>query len=70
MTYMRDVRGPSKSLRREEMNYAATKLECTAVVWAIEHFHKYLGATKFILVTDHLALKWLCTAEPKGRIGR
>jgi len=52
------------------MNYAATELECAAVVWAIEHFHKYLGATKFILVTDHSALKWLRTAEPKGRIGR
>src|SRR6185295_3801042 len=47
----------SKSLRKEEMNYAATELECAAVVWAIEHFHKYLGATKFILVTDHSALK-------------
>ena len=60
----------SKSLRKEEMNYAATELECAAVVWAIEHFHKYLGTTKFILVTDHSALKWLRTAEPKGRIGR
>jgi hypothetical protein len=60
----------SKSLRKEEVNYGATELECAAVVWAIEHFHKYLGATKFILVTDHSALKWLRTAEPKGRIGR
>ena len=60
----------SKSLRKEEVNYGATELECAAVVWAIEHFHKYLGTTHFILVTDHAALKWLCSAEPKGRIGR
>jgi hypothetical protein len=60
----------SKSLKKEEVNYGATELECAAVVWAIEHFHKYLGATRFILVTDHYALKWLQTAEPKGRLGR
>src|SRR6185437_1143801 len=60
----------SKSLRKEKMNYAATELECAADIWAIEHFHKYLDATKFILVTDHSALKLLCTAEPKGRIVR
>jgi len=60
----------SKSLKKEEINYGATELKCAAVVWAIEHFHKYLGATRFILVTDHYALKWLQTAEPKGRLGR
>ena len=60
----------SKSLRKEELNYGATELECAAVVWAIEHFHKYLGTTYFVLVTDHYALKWLRTAEPKGRIAR
>ena len=52
------------------MNYEATELEYTAIVWAIEYFHKYLGATKFILVTDHYALKWLRTVEPKRRLGR
>ena len=60
----------SKSLKREEINYAATELECAAVVWAIEHFHKYLGTSHFTLITDHSALKWLKTSEPKGRIGR
>ena len=47
------------------MNYGATELECAAIVWAIEHFYKYLGTAKFILITDHYALKWLQTAEPK-----
>jgi len=60
----------SKSLQPAEQNYYATELECAAIVWAIEHYHSYLGATEFTLVTDHLALKWLKTVEPKGRIGR
>jgi hypothetical protein len=60
----------SKSLRKEEVNYAATELECAAVVWAIEHFHKYLGTSHFTLVTDHSALKWMKSSQPKGRIGR
>jgi len=47
----------SKSLTKGEVNYGATELECAAIVWAIEHFHKYLGTAKFILITDHSALK-------------
>src|SRR5437868_8020301 len=60
----------SKSLRPGEVNYEATELECAAIVWAIEYFYKYLGTSKFILVTDHIALQWLQTADPKGKIGR
>ena len=60
----------SKSLRPGEVNYRATELECAAIVWAVEYFHKYLGTSKFILITDHIALKWLQTAEPKRKIGR
>ena len=47
----------SKSLKRKKMNYGATELECAAIVWAIEHFHKYFGTSHFMLVTDHSALK-------------
>ena len=47
----------SKSLKREEMNYRATELECTTIVWAIEHFYKYFGTSHFTLVTDHSAFK-------------
>src|SRR5437868_15544119 len=60
----------SKSLRPREVNYRATELECAAIVWAVEYFHKYLGTSKFILITDHIAFKWLQTTEPKGTIGR
>ena len=60
----------SKSLRKEEVNYGATELECAAIVWAIEHFHKYFGTDHFTLITDHSALKWLKSSQPKGRLGR
>ena len=60
----------SKSLKKEEVNYGATELECAAIVWAIEHFHKYFGTSHFTLVTDHSALKWLKSSQPKGRLGR
>ncbi len=53
----------SKSLCLGEVNYGATELECAAIVWecaaivwAVEYFYKYLGTSKFILVTDHIAL--------------
>ena len=52
------------------MNYSTTELECAAVVWAIEHFHKYFGTSHFTLITDHSALQWLKTSQPKGRLGR
>ena len=52
------------------MNYGATELECAAIVWTIKHFHKYLGTVKFILITNHYALKQLQTAKPKEQIGR
>lgn len=60
----------SKSLKKEEVNYGATELECAAIVWAIEHFHKYFGTSHFTLVTDHSALTWLKSVQPKGRLGR
>ena len=60
----------SKSLWPREVNYGATELECAAIVWAVEYFYKYLRTSKFILITDHIAFKWLQTAKPKGKIGR
>ena len=60
----------SKSLKKEEVNYGATELECATIVWAIEHFYKYFGTNHFILVTNHSALQWLKSSQPKGRLGR
>ncbi|GBB96358.1 hypothetical protein RclHR1_27350003 [Rhizophagus clarus] len=61
----------SRSLTGAETNYAITDLECLAVVWAVQHFHKFLIERKFEIITDHAALKGLMNAKiPKGRRAR
>ena len=62
----------SRSLIPAEKNYHTTELECLAVFWAVQRFHKYLfTSTPFKIVTDHSALKTLKTAKiPKGRRAR
>src|SRR6266511_941893 len=59
----------SRSLVQAEKNYPITDQECLAIMWAIEHFHKYLIGKKFMIITDHSALKTLKTAKipTKGR---
>src|SRR6185369_1390656 len=60
----------SRSLTKPERNYSTTEQECLAVIWAVEHFHQYLGTSQFYLITDHSALQWLKTSELKGRRAR
>jgi thymidylate kinase len=61
----------SRSLRGAEGNYPITELECLAVVWGIQHFHKFLIGRRFTVYTDHSALKGLMNAKiPKGRRAR
>ena len=49
----------SRQLKPEEQNYAATELECLAIVWALKKLHAYLDGSKLELITDHSALQWL-----------
>lgn len=60
----------SRSLSDREKNYSATEKEALAVIFATDHFRAYLLGKKFILFTDHQALRWLHTVEPKGRLAR
>ena len=46
-----------RSLRPHERNYAVTKLELLAVVFAVQYFRVYLEGSKFVIRTDHSALK-------------
>ena len=60
----------SRSLSDREKRYSATEKEALAVVFATDHFRAYLLGRHFTLFTDHSALRWLHSVEPKGRIGR
>ena len=56
----------SKKLSAPQQNYSTFERECLAVVAAAQHFHVYLLGRPFILRTDHKALSWLFSKEPKG----
>ena len=61
----------SKKLTKCEQNYAATELECLAVVCAIEHFAAHLVGRQFMVVTDHQALQYLQSSRHlNGRLTR
>ncbi len=60
----------SRPLTDREKSYSATEKEALAVVFATDHFRVYLLGKDFTLVTDHSALRWLHSVEPKGRLAR
>ena len=60
----------SRALSEREKAFSATEKEALAVVFALEQFRVYLLGVHFLLVTDHSALQWLHSIEPKGRIAR
>jgi len=53
----------SKTLAGPQLNYATTKKELLAVVFAIEKFRSYLVGAKVIIYIDHAALKYLLTKK-------
>ncbi|MEL7426754.1 MAG: RNase H-like domain-containing protein [Bacteroidota bacterium] len=60
----------SRSLSDRERRFSATEKETLAMVFGTDHFRAYLLGRPFTLVTDHSALRWLHSVEPKGRLGR
>ena len=61
----------SRTMNKAERNYCVTDKELLAVRYFVEYFHHYLLGRKFIIRSDHQALKWLMNfREPKGRIAR
>ena len=61
----------SRTLNQHEKNYATTHKECLAIVWCIKQCEHYLMANKFIVRTDHNALKWLMSVKDhNGRLMR
>ena len=57
----------SRTLRGAEMRYAATQLECLAVVWALEKLHYYLDGSTFEVITDCAAVKSLLGMRTPNR---
>ena len=60
----------SKTLSPREKNYSTTEKEAFAIQFGTQHFRVYLLGRKFTISTDHSALSWLHSMEPKGRIAR
>ena len=61
----------SKALSIQEDRYCVTRRELLAMVKAIKHFHVYLYGRKFLLRTDHSALRWLLNfRQPEGQVAR
>jgi hypothetical protein len=53
----------SKTLTGPQLNYATTKKELLAIIFAIDKFRSYLVGAKVIVYTDHVALKYLLTKK-------
>ena len=51
----------SKKLLPREQRYAVVEKECLGIVTALKHFDVHLIGRKFVVVTDHKALRYLST---------
>ena len=49
----------SRSLSQAECNYDTTNKACLAIVWAVLILRPYLEGARFLIRTDHDALKWM-----------
>lgn len=58
----RPVEFSSKVLSETQQRYSTTHKELLAIHSSVLHFHHYLANNKFILITDHMPLKYLLTS--------
>ena len=49
----------SRNLRPNERKWSVTDIECAALVQAIREFHPYVAGTSFVVISDHISLKYL-----------
>lgn len=61
----------SRTMNKSERNYCVTDKELLAVKHFVEHYKHYLLGRRFLVRSDHQALKWLFSLkDPKSRIAR
>ena len=61
----------SRVLTKAECQYCATRRELLALVWSVRQFRAYLWGRRFIVRTDHSALRWLRSfKDPQGQVAR
>lgn len=61
----------SRKFNKAERNYCVTRRELLSMVETMKHYSKYLVGQKFVVRTDHAALKWLTNfRNPEGQIAR
>ena len=53
----------SRTLNDAQLNYATTKKELLAIVFAFDKFRLYLIGNKVVVHTDHSAIKYLMTKK-------
>ena len=67
----RPIAYASKSLSKTQRSYCTTRRELLAVVVFVNYFRHYLLGRKFIVRTDHSALRWLMSfKEPTDQTAR
>lgn len=67
----RPISYASRTMTKCQRNYCVTKKEMLAVVTFVQYFKQYLLGRKFIIRTDHSALRWIMSfKEPENQMAR
>ena len=61
----------SRAFNKYEKKYPIMEQECLAIIWGVEKFKQYLRVKPFTIITDHMVLEMVKTANlPIGRKAR